>query len=558
MVWCTRSCFLWIAAISLLHLTNLGIAEENVQELVDVDTPALPRVAQLKDGLMHSSRLSSVKLGDSQHSAKNYDTPEEEMKALATEDHDANIKAMEMAEHLKATERAKEAEVPENVICYHDLVIKAKNQMAMAERLEEEAKDAEERLKSATHLKEETAAAAQKLKRRMERDQKSKTDAEEQYRKEHSTALNAFEAARGNLDNYNNDRKKVDLDSTRSKQVLTKYLEYKKKFIESSANADDPTQSQEVEQYRKLSEQYLTSYHALQAKIQGSYTSAQRESDLYQQLSQRYQKIAGDANDIAAEVSKTSADLLKSRKAHKEKQKEYEEHAAEAQKWEQTHAQKKEAAKTANARHAEIDQQAKRSKVNYFKLHALAGKYQQMGEESKRKVELNQVRLFNFEQDIKKTAKEIEASIKSVSLLKRKYETADAAGMVYAKAYRAGGCETAAPKEEEADAEEPVSEPHVVLASALQLLQQEPVEYSAEDCSSDKAVSTQNLEAAEKAKLAHQAELTHLHVLKEDHATSVSGAKTAKAIMVGSKVKARKYLLVAEHAAEQAKEPCKV
>merc|ERR1711865_1146335 len=302
------------------------------------------------------------------------------------------------------------------------------------------------------------------------------------------------------------------------------------------------TQSQEVEQYRKLSEQYLTSYHALQAKIQGSYTSAQRESDLYQQLSQRYQKIAGDANDIAAEVSKTSADLLKSRKAHKEKQKEYEEHAAEAQKWEQTHAQKKEAAKTANARYAEIDQQAKRSKVNYFKLHALAGKYQEMGEESKRKVELNQVRLFNFEQDIKKTAQEIETCIKSVSLLKRKYETADAAGMVYTKAYRAGGCETAAPKEA-AETAELTSEPHAVLASALQLLQQEPeaVEYS-----------------AEKAKLAHQAELTHLHVLKEDHATSVSGAKTAKAIMVGSKVKARKYLLVAEHAAEQAKEPCKV
>merc|ERR1711865_1058134 len=511
MVWCTRSCFLWIAAISLLHLTNLGIAEENVQELVDVDTPALPRVAQLKDGLMHSSRVSSVKLGDSQRSAKNYDTPEEEMKALATEDHDANIKAMEMAERLKATERAKEAEVPEDVICYHDLVIKAK------------------------------------------------TDAEEQYRKEHSTALNAFEAARGNLDNYNNDRKKVDLDSTRSKQVLTKYLEYKKKFIESSANADDPTQSQEVEQYRKLSEQYLTSYHALQAKIQGSYTSAQRESDLYQQLSQRYQKIAGDANDIAAEDSKTSADLLKSRKAHKEKQKEYEEHAAEAQKWEQTHAQKKEAAKTANARYAEIDQQAKRSKVNYFKLHALAGKYQEMGEESKRKVELNQVRLFNFEQDIKKTAQEIETCIKSVSLLKRKYETVDAAGMVYTKAYRAVGCETAAPKEA-AETADLTTEPHAVLASALQLLQQEPeaVEYSAEGCASDKSVATQNLEAAEKAKLAHQAELTHLHVLKVDRATSVSGAKTAKAIMVGSKVKASKYLQVAEHAAEQAKEPCKV
>ena len=186
-----------------------------------------------------------------------------------------------------------------------------------------------------------------------------------------------------------------------------------------------------------------------------------------------------------------------------------------------------------------------------------------MGEESKRKVELNQVRLFNFEQDIKKTAQEIEACIKSVSLLKRKYQTADAAGMVYTKAYRAGGCETAAPKEA-AETADLTSEPHALLsssiASALQLLQQEPepAEYSAEECASDKSVATQNLEAAEKAKLAHQAELTHLHVLKEDHATSVSGAKTAKAIMVGSKVKASKYLQVAEHAAEQAKEPCKV
>merc|ERR1712153_247349 len=315
MAWSTRSCALWVAAMCLFHVTNLGTAEESVQTLVDDEPLALPGLPRLKGmataiPVPNAKVGSAVSLGDAHRSGKNYDTPEEEMKALATEDHDANIKSMEMAEHLKATERAKEAEVPEDVTCYHDLVTKAKNQKAMAERLEEEAKDAEERLKSATHLKEETAAAAEKLKRRMERDQKSKTDAEEQYRKEHSTALNAFEAARGNLDNYNKARKKVVLDSTRSKQVLTKYLEYKKKFIEASANADDPTQSKEVAQYRKLSEQYLTSYHALQAKIQESYTSAQRESDLYQQLSQRYQKIAGDANDIAAEVSKTSADLL--------------------------------------------------------------------------------------------------------------------------------------------------------------------------------------------------------------------------------------------------------
>ena len=95
----------------------------------------------------------------------------------------------------------------------------------------------------------------------------------------------------GNLDNYNNDRMKVELDSNFAKPLLQKYLNYKKKFIQASANADDPTQSKEVVQYHRLAEQYLKQYHALQAKIQKSYTSAQQESDRYKLLSQRYQKV---------------------------------------------------------------------------------------------------------------------------------------------------------------------------------------------------------------------------------------------------------------------------
>jgi len=187
-----------------------------------------------------------------------------------------------------------------------------------------------------------------------------------------------------------------------------------------------------------------------------------------------------------------------------------------------------------------------------------------MGEESKTKVELNKVRMFNFEQDVKKTAQEIEASVKAVALLKRKYETADAAGMTYTKSFKFNGCEGALLKEAKT---EPTQKSDL-LGSALSLLQQEPEPaaesvtdpkpYSAEDCLNDKKVATHNLEAAEKAKLGHTEELTHLHVLKEDHATSESGAKTAKAIVVGSEIKASKYLTVAEHAAQQATNPCDV
>jgi hypothetical protein len=559
-------CLSWLVLLAVLHTIVALSTDDGVQPLAE---PApLPKLAVLApvaeltvEKVAPGSQQALDQLGESNQVSKKFVTPEEERKALESEDHDENIQAMEQEEHLKAFEKAKDTAVPEEVICYHDLVNNAENQQSLAEKMEEQAKSAEEKFKTANHRKEESSVAAAKLKRRMERDLKAKTDSEAAYKKEHTTALNAFAAAKGNLDNYNIERKKVDLDSTRSKQVLEKYLDFKKKFIEASANSDDPSLSKEVGQYKKLSEQYLTSYHGLQTQIKSSYTAARRYSDLYSQLSRRYQKISSDANDIAVEVSRTSADYVKSRKAHKEKQQEYEKHAAEAQKWKQTMDEKKAAAKAASDKYEELDAKAHKSKVNYFKLHSLAHKYQEMGDESKRKVELNQVRMFNFEQDVKKTALEIEASIKSVALFKRKYETADAAGMIYTKSYRDNGCQGTLLKESKHEPAKADSEsPNVEGAVSLVQLRVEPAntKYSAEECMSDKNVATQNLEASEKAKLAHQEELTHLHVLKEDHKTSDSGAKTAKAIMVGSEIKASKYLQVAEHAAEQAKNPCAI
>merc|ERR1711998_534393 len=549
----------WVIVLGLLHVAASVSLEDGVEPLSEhaplpalAALPEMPRqqVAEPAQSVDHA-QAHDTKLGASQHSAKKYASPEEEKHALETADHDADIAAMEREEHLKAMEKAKAEEVPEEVTCYHDLVANAENQEAIAEKMQEQAKVAEEKYDMATHRKEESQAAAEKLKRRMERDMKANKDAQSAYKKEHATALNAFAAAKGNLDNYNVERKKVDLDSTRSKSVLQKYFDYKKKFIQASASSDDPSLSKEVNQYKKLSEQHLTAYHALQSQIKSSYTSAKRYSQQYTQLSRRYQKISSDANDIAVEVSRTAADLVKSKKAHKAKQNEFEAHTAEAQKWEQTAAAKKAAAAT--KKFEEANQKAKKSKLNYFKLHALATKYKEMGEESKRKVELNQVRMFNFEQDVKKTAQEIKASVKAVALFKRKYETADAAGMIFTKSFRVNGCEGTLLKESK-ETENPQ-----VLKSALSLLQEVPDEskrYSAEKCMSDKKIATQNLEAAEKAKQSHKEELTHLHVLKEDHSTSESGAKTAKAIMVGSEIKASKYLHVAEHAAEQAKDPC--
>ena len=181
-----------------------------------------------------------------------------------------------------------------------------------------------------------------------------------------------------------------------------------------------------------------------------------------------------------------------------------------------------------------------------------------MGKDAERKVDLNRVRMFNFEEESRSMSQEIEASIKSVTLLKRKYETADAAGMMYTKAWREGGCDPAG-KEKRA---EQASESPVVLSSARQLLQETPtpptMKISPEECESDKSIATKNLEGANQAKSEHLHELVHLNSLKDELGHAVSGAKAAKSIMTHSKVKARRFSATAEHAATSSKDPCKI
>ena len=168
------------------------------------------------------------------------------------------------------------------------------------------------------------------------------------------------------------------------------------------------------------------------------------------------------------------------------------------------------------------------------------------------------VRLFNFEQESRSVTQEIDASIKTVTLLKRKYETADSTGMVYTKAWRAGGCQTA----DAADKKEEAPATPAALSAARQLLQEEPIlpymKITPEECESDKSIATKNLEGAAQAKAAHLHELVHFTSLKSDHEAAVSGAKIAKAIMTHSKVKARRFLEVAEHATTSSADPCKI
>merc|ERR1712139_263270 len=71
----------------------------------------------------------------------------------------------------------------------------------------------------------------------------------------------------------------------------------------------------------------------------------------------------------------------------------------------------------------------------------MAKRYGELADQARRKSELNQVRYFNFDRDSKKAAEDIETAIKKSALLKRKYEVADAAGIVFTKSYKLNRCE---------------------------------------------------------------------------------------------------------------------
>merc|ERR1719502_1939034 len=107
------------------------------------------------------------------------------------------------------------------------------------------------------------------------------------YKSTHQVAMNLYEVAKKDLNGYQLERKKVSLDAKQSKDALSTYLRYKKKYIAVSADAQDPKQSKTVARYLKLSQQYLAQYHKVQLAVKTSYGRAQTHQSSYFKISRQ-------------------------------------------------------------------------------------------------------------------------------------------------------------------------------------------------------------------------------------------------------------------------------
>merc|ERR1712093_537473 len=478
--------------------------------------------------------------------------PDEEAKALAAEDHDANIKKIQAQELAKAQQKAsdKTQKVPESVECYWALEQQARDQKGLSEKYGKIAEIAHRKYGKAAAAKQKSFVEAQASEKKHHSERQLMEKAQRSYKLEHTKAMNAYDTAKGNLDNYNIERKKVDMDSNRAKSVLRTYLKYKKRFIAASANAQSPKNSKEVQQYQKLSAQYLRTYHGLQAKIKQSYGAATKYQALYNELSKRYQKMSETASEFGTEVAKLGDKPSRTvQRLHRAKAT-YEQHATAATNYKARWEEKRGQSLAALRKYKALAARVLNSKTNYFKMTAMAARYTKLGDMAKSKAALNQMRFLNFERDSAKASKDIEAAVKKSALLKHKYEVADAAGVVFTKSYRMGNCNN-------------VAEEKTSKLFTLKLLQLGEAEVSdkaagssASQCASDKAMASTNLEAGERSKLQHKQELTYLHMLREEHETAVSGAKTAKIIRDASRTKASRYHKVGASAKESSANVC--
>jgi hypothetical protein len=365
--------------------------------------------------------------------------------------------------------------------------------------------------------------------------------------------MKAFKTAKGNLDSYDEERKKVDMDSTRAKRVLGAYLKYKKLFIEtSSMEAMDSSQSVEAQKYQTMSSQYLKSYQQIKANIKRSYGDASKYQEIYNTLSGQHEKMAADVNSLSTEVTKINDALTVTQDKLEKIRDKYEDAELAFTRQTKEFEEKHKYSISSYEQAEETQSRVRKSKTNYFQMMAMAKRYSDLSEKARRKSELNSVKHFNYDRDQKKGEENIEEAITKVALLQRKYQSTAVAASVFMESCKEGGCDCGS------GAAEALGEAIHTSAEAQMLegLKTAEGKESEAQCMHDNHMALMNMQASKQAQLRHDQVSEWLKQLRKEHQVAVDGAATSKVIEEQAKIKAERYLRVAKTAKEDSLNPC--
>jgi hypothetical protein len=379
-------------------------------------------------------------------------------------------------------------------------------------------------------------------------DQEKLDAAQSKYKGLHQQALKMFYTAKGDLDGYNNERKKVDLDAAQSQQMLKTYLKYKKQYIEAAADVEDADSSEEVQHYKKLSSQYLARYHKAQNAIKQSYSAAKSHQTTYFELSKEYHDLSEDANAVASKVEALADAVNKTHTQVSVMEAEHKKDLKVMPGLMQTKNDKEDERAAAQAKFDAAVEKAKVSKYKFFKLSAIAEHLKKIADDSAAQSQRDQLRHLDFMSQSDDKATQVEAATKSAMMMQRKYEAANATVAVYQNSFEFANCDRVLAEDEREGMKTSEDKPEDGKSTRD--------EAKLEMCKSDKSVADANQEASTTAKTQHMEELNHLAMLRKEHEEAVAGATAAAKMRDAAQAKAERLTKIAAAVQTNADSPC--
>jgi hypothetical protein len=432
--------------------------------------------------------------------------------------------------------------VPDSVACYWELMEEKLSTEATYRVKQREGDAAYDEFSKAEARDKVATTEVAALETKQSSEETELAEAQDKYKELHEEALKLFYTAKGDLNSYKNERKKVDLDAAQSKSHLSTYLKYKKEYIQASADAEDPSTSEEVAHYKKLAEQYLEQYHTVQQAVRQSYSAAKQHQTLYFSLSKEYQGMTEDANDMAKKVEELAHTVDKTKAAIERRKIQHQSDADALPTLRSTNSEKNATATTAlnafsTASNAEAD-----AKLAYYKLTAVAETLTKMAADAKSVEDRNQLRFLDFSDEADDKGMQVEGTIKQAMILKKKYEASNDTAVVYKKSYEMNNCDRVVQEDDSNGMKDTTTgdkEADIIGR-----------------CKSDKTIWQANKDAAKRAKDEHMAELNHLAIVRQEHESAVTGRNTAKSLRDAAKAKGDRLGAAAQDLRQKARTPC--
>lgn len=352
----------------------------------------------------------------------------------------------EAATSNTAAAKDEHRQVPLSVKCYHafDGQIEAAKATFRKEQAAAKKKNHAQAVLAKIRTKEQ--AALTDSTKQIKADHTAIANKQYSFKEKHSETTTLFDDAKDRLSTYRKAHAQVRSDAAHAKVALKTYLRYKQQYIQASADSSKPMTT-EIMQYKRISAQYLKSYHTLKKRIKDNHTRAAAAQFSYKKLSTKYHKNAALCNKMAEEINKVSDAYASELAKHKILKARFEATDRKYLDAGMAFRQHLKNSRDASSSEKTLMRQKAAARVKYWELVDMQHKYSALAAKEKVVGSLQSAHYGKLSSQVASFQNEIDANVKTQSHLIKQQKLAEASATVFKKNYNDQGCAKAEEEE---------------------------------------------------------------------------------------------------------------